>query len=238
MLQFDNDAPAMNRASMTMNAIKRYILEHGLAPGSPLPTEAVLCADLGVSRSSVREAMRKLEALDIVRSQRGSGSYVGRMSMNPLVETLVLRSALDSADGAASLGEVIAIRKALDLGIGAELVTAMKGTRNAELERLVDAMLERAQRAEGYYEEDIAFHSGLLHRLDNTMLEQLISAMWLIHQTVTPKLRPADRASMLRTAEAHRSILRACENGDLDAYAVAVEQHYAPLRDLIAGPSL
>ena len=85
---------------MTMDSIKAYILAHGLTPGSPLPTEAALCAELGVSRSSVREAMRRLEALDIVRSQRGSGSYVGDMSMRPLVETLVLRSALDVKGGA------------------------------------------------------------------------------------------------------------------------------------------
>ena len=173
---------------MTMDSIKAYILAHGLTPGSPLPTEAALCAELGVSRSSVREAMRRLEALDIVRSQRGSGSYVGDMSMRPLVETLVLRSALDVKGGASSLSEVIAIRKALDLGIGAELVAAMKGTKNPELEKLVTSMREHAEAGDTYYDDDIAFHSTLIKQLHNTMLEQLISAMWLIHQTVTPSL--------------------------------------------------
>lgn len=235
MLQNDKDAPApSNRSTMTMDAIKAYILSHGLTPGSPLPTEAVLCADLGVSRSSVREAMRRLEALDIVRSQRGSGSYVGAMSMRPLVETLVLRSALDVKGGANSLAEVIAIRKALDLGIGAELVTAMKGTQNPELEDLVATMRRRSEAGENYYDEDIAFHSALMRRLSNTMLEQLMSAMWLIHQTVTPSLRPADHEAMLAAAKAHGDILTACENGDLAAYAEAVELHYAPLRNLIS----
>ena len=37
-----------------MDAIKSYILRHGLRPGDRLPTESALCADLGVSRSSVR----------------------------------------------------------------------------------------------------------------------------------------------------------------------------------------
>ena len=57
-----------------MDAIKSYILRHGLRPGDRLPTESALCADLGVSRSSVREALRKLQALDIVTVRVGSGS--------------------------------------------------------------------------------------------------------------------------------------------------------------------
>jgi len=82
-----------------MYAIKSYILRHGLHPGDRLPTESALCADLGVSRSSVREALRKLQALDIVTVRQGSGSYVGDMSLQPLVETLVLRAALDDISG-------------------------------------------------------------------------------------------------------------------------------------------
>ncbi|WP_353065385.1 FadR/GntR family transcriptional regulator [Arcanobacterium hippocoleae] len=57
-----------------MNAVKSYILENGLKSGDPLPTEAKLCETLGVSRSSVREALRKLEALDIVTTRQGCGS--------------------------------------------------------------------------------------------------------------------------------------------------------------------
>ena len=48
-----NEAPT-TQAAATINAIKDYILQAHLKPGDPLPTEARLCADLGVSRSSVR----------------------------------------------------------------------------------------------------------------------------------------------------------------------------------------
>lgn len=217
---------------MTMNAIKSYILTHDLKPGAPLPTEAVLCADLGVSRSSVREALRKLEALDIVSSHQGRGSFVGEMSMQPLVETLLLRSALES-DGAKSLSEVVAIRRALDRGISVELVSAMKGSENPDLWTLVDRMRTKATEGRIYYEEDIAFHSGLLEYLDNDLIQQLVSAMWLIHQSVTPQLKSAGSAAMLATAQAHGDILAACEAGDIDAYRAAVDLHYAPLAALI-----
>ena len=54
------------QAETTMTAIKDFILRAGLQVGDALPTESQLCADLGVSRSSVREAVRTLVALDIV----------------------------------------------------------------------------------------------------------------------------------------------------------------------------
>src|SRR6478609_9297265 len=49
-----------------VDGIKRYILEERLRPGDPLPTEPALCEALGASRSSVREAVKILNALDIV----------------------------------------------------------------------------------------------------------------------------------------------------------------------------
>ena len=56
----------MTQSSTAIAEIKNYILAKGLHPGDALPTESQLCTDLGVSRSSVREAVRTLVALDIV----------------------------------------------------------------------------------------------------------------------------------------------------------------------------
>ena len=136
------------RSSVTMDAIKSYILRHGLRPGDHLPTESALCADLGVSRSSVREALRKLQALDIVTVRQGSGSYVGDMSLQPMVETLVLRAALDDINGVQSLHSIVETRHALDLGIALPLTRAMKGTSNPELWELVNTMTDHAHAGE------------------------------------------------------------------------------------------
>ena len=209
-----------------MDAIKSYILRHGLHPGDRLPTESALCADLGVSRSSVREALRRLQALDIVTVRQGSGSYVGDMSMQPLVETLVLRAALDEINGAQSLHAIIDTRRALDLGIAVPLTRAMKGTQNPHLWELVEAMTEYAHSGSTYLEPDIAFHSGLLAYINNELMQQLVGAMWLA---------AASRQEMEDTAEAHAAILRACEAGDVEAYTAAVDAHYAPLLAIIEG---
>ncbi|WP_376975445.1 FadR/GntR family transcriptional regulator [Arcanobacterium hippocoleae] len=222
-----------HRSKSTMNAVKSYILENGLKSGDPLPTEAKLCETLGVSRSSVREALRKLEALDIVTTRQGCGSFVGEMSMQPMVETLIIRTALQHSTGDTSLSEVVAIRRALDLGIASEIVTAMKGTENPQIWAIVETMTAKAKAGETYFREDIEFHSEMLRCLGNNLIQQLMSAMWLIHQTTIPKMKSNIDRELKNTAGAHRKMLVAAEAGDLASYIEAIEQHYAPLEQLL-----
>ena len=155
--------------------------------------------------------------------------------MQPLVETLVLRAALDEINGAQSLHAIIDTRRALDLGIAVPLTRAMKGTTNPHLWELVDIMTAQSREGATYLDQDIAFHSGLLAYLNNDLMHQLVAAMWLVHQSVTPQLAAASRQEMEDAADAHAAILRACEAGEAGAYVEAVNAHYAPLLAIIEG---
>ena len=84
-------APRKAPAWSTTDAIKQHIIDSGLGPGDLMPTETELCEALGVSRSSVREAIRTLGSLDIVEVRHGHGTFVGRMSLDPLVNGMVFR---------------------------------------------------------------------------------------------------------------------------------------------------
>lgn len=229
--------PLRTRSEVTVDAIKRYIIEHSLRAGEPLPTEARLCEDLGVSRTSVREALRRLEALDIVSSQQGKGSFVGGMSLGPMVETVVLRHALDAKAGRTALREVARTRQYLDIGMAQDLVAAMRGTENPELRGLVAKMVERVDRGETYMSEDIAFHEGLAAYLGNGLVSQLVRAMWLINQAVIPHLGPQLPEALRATAHTHSTMLDAAEAGDVEAFRRAVVEHYAPLESFIESES-
>src|SRR3954453_17592481 len=76
------------RRSTTADQIKQLILSRNLSPGDAFPTEAEPCETLDGSRLSVREAIRTLSTLDIVTVRHGHGTFVGDMSLAPLVETL------------------------------------------------------------------------------------------------------------------------------------------------------
>lgn len=216
-------------ASEAARAIKRLIIADGLHPGDSLPSEAELCEALGVSRSSIREAIRTLQTLDIVVVQHGRGTFVGQMSLQPLVETLAFRSIISPGSDFRALREVVDVRRSLDLNFAERIVEHFTGTHHEELHALVDEMVTSAQRSESFATADRQFHTLLLSEPGCEIVSQLVAAFWDVHTAVLPQLSIPTPDDIELTAKSHGDILAAAEAGDADAYRRAVDDHYAPL---------
>src|SRR6188768_3878783 len=68
--------PAMDRGKQVMQALADYVERAALKSGDRLPTERALMAALSVSRSTIREAIGRLEALGVTETRKGSGTYL------------------------------------------------------------------------------------------------------------------------------------------------------------------
>lgn len=222
-----------DRADLVMDALKQRIIEERLQPGAKLPTEAELCRELGVSRSSVREALSKLAALDIVTSQRGKGTQVANMSLSPLVESLLLRSSARAGAGTGAVESVAQLREYLDLGMAEGVVRALSGTHHDNLHEIVARMTEKALRGENFQHEDIEFHIAMTSALDNEVALEMVTALWVVHSIALRDLNDDVDELLLETAQAHKRIIQAAEDGDIFAYRGAVIDHYRPLNMII-----
>ena len=221
---------ASTQASTAINAIKDYILQSHLHPGDPLPTESQLCTDLGMSRSSVREAVRTLVALDIVEVRHGHGMFVGQISMRPMVESLVFRGLLRPGDDYRALREVVEVRATLDESLAEQVIRVWKGRRDPAIDAVVGEMEKLAAAGKTFTEQDHRFHSMLLDALPNHLFGHLTDAFWAVHTLTVPLLDAPRPEDIMRTARAHRAMLEAARAGDCDAYRAAVREHYAPLQ--------
>ncbi|MFE5409471.1 FadR/GntR family transcriptional regulator [Microbacterium sp. NPDC056569] len=233
MPSIDQRGSRMRRAT-TADQIKQLILTRNLRPGDPLPTEAELCETLDVSRSSVREAIRTLSTLDIVDVRHGHGTYVGGMSLDPMVQALVFRGVLAPDGSIEALREVVEVRLALDLAMADRVVTATAGQDLAEQQEMVDEMERRAARNDTFLEADRAFHTSLFALTGNRLAEQLVGAFWDVHTAVLPQLGLALPADIELTVRAHGDMLDAARRGDVEAYRRAVVEHYLPLQRALA----
>lgn len=216
-------------ARATTGAIKDLILARGLRPGDPMPTEAELVDELGVSRSSVREAVRTLVALDILEVRHGTGTFVGQLSLRPLVEGMVFRGVLIPGVENSMLREIVEVRTGLDLSLAPQVVAYLPGDEAADLRDCVERMKAAAAANHTFPDEDREFHLLLAERLGNALYGQLVAAFWDIHMTVAPSLGVAAQRDLDETSVAHERMLDAALAGDLPAYRDAVAAHYEPI---------
>ncbi|MDN3061035.1 MULTISPECIES: FadR/GntR family transcriptional regulator [Streptomyces] len=214
-----------------VEGIKRYILRERLRPGDPLPTEPALCEALGASRSSVREAIKILDALDIVDVRHGHGTYVGRLSLSALVESLTFRGLLSPGDDFQVLADLVDVRELFERGMAERIVSSLSGEQLDTLDSLVQTMRETgAGDGSGFVAADRAFHALLIAPVGNDLIGQLSMAFWDVYTIVAPHLDGFTHADELSTISAHQSLVDAARAEDTTAFLKALEEHYAPVR--------
>lgn len=221
-------AGAPHRSSV-VDLIKDFIVRNELRPGQPLPTESELGAELEVSRSSIREAIRTLAAFDIVEVRHGHGSYVGRLSLRALVESLAFRSLLGDSDDRKVVLDLVEIRQMLEVGMAEQIIDGVRGGLADRLTALTDAMSALAAQGRDHLEEDREFHLMLMTPLGNDLVGQFTGAFWDVHSIVLPGI-DADVPTREATVQAHRDIVEAAVAGDVDLLSAAIVRHYDPIR--------
>ena len=80
--------PAKKMFLQIVKQLRELIIDRHIQPGDKLPSERLLCEQLNVSRSSVREALRSLELLGLIETRHGGGTFLADVSGNQLVEIL------------------------------------------------------------------------------------------------------------------------------------------------------
>ncbi|MET7284357.1 FadR/GntR family transcriptional regulator [Streptomyces sp. NPDC005573] len=209
--------------------IKKLIIDRRLPPGAPLPTEPELMEFLGASRNSVREALKALQAMGIVEIRHGFGTYVGPMSLAPMIEGLAFRTVAGHHRGEDSLLQLLELREAVETGLVSRLAGRLSETHLAELDALVDRMEREAAEGRSLAGTDRAFHATLYRGLDNVLLCEVLEAFWEAFHQVRRDLADTPRDPRV-TCRQHREILRAVRSGDAVRAEEAIRDHFGGIR--------
>ncbi len=201
--------------------IKAYISNNQLKAGDALPPENDLAKQIGVSRNSVREAIKALESMGILETRHGSGVYVQAFSFEPLLNNLAYGLMGNLQD----VSELLEIRRILELAKVDAAIEQLSQEQLEHFDTILEGMRLRAERNESFPEEDRQFHRLLFKNLGNTMLLKLIDVFWMAVTNAAQHINMAD-PQPLRTYQDHVDIVRALKLKDVEKARAALDQHY------------
>lgn len=214
------------------DAIKELILAEGLVTGDPMPTEAELMERLGISRNSVREALKALQAVEIVEVRHGFGTYVGDCSLDPFADALAFRGRMSLRTDKHDLYEIMDLRQALEAGLIGQLIHVVTDDQLALLKVRLDELVAHSAQGEAGDRADRAFHEQLFAPLGSQLMSQLLRVFWDVYHDLNRELAP-DVLDPAQIADVHRAIYLAVAARDSEAAVAAMHDHFTGIRERI-----
>jgi len=223
-------------AELVANMLRQRIMDGQLEDGQLLPNQDSFVAEFGVSRPSMREALRILEAEGLITVQRGNtgGAIVHRPQARHVATTLAV---VLEANGV-TLSDVGAALQQLE-GTSAGLCARRKDRATSVVPVLRDAN-KRAREAVDdsleYVKATSDFHRGLIELSGNETIRLLVGSLestWLTHvrkwaETTTESGSFPDRDYRLQGIDAHDKITDLIKAGDVARATAMAESHFDP----------
>ncbi|MGW2944891.1 FadR/GntR family transcriptional regulator [Streptomyces sp. NPDC001226] len=213
----------MSAVEKAFHGLRHMIATGRLGPGERIPPEGELCEELGVSRGSLREAVRMLAALGVIEPRHGSGTYVSRLRPEDVIGSLSLTLELLPLPG---LLEVYEIRRVLEAHVAAQ--AAARST--PETVRTLFSLIEEMENADDpalASELDHRFHAEIARGGGNPTLASLLSVFRARSRKYQVFTLPEGSALRAKSDEDHRALAGAIADRDPVAAAGAAQAHVA-----------
>lgn len=206
----------------TYREIRKYIVQNNLQPGDLLPTEQKLCETLGVSRNVLREAIKSMELMGMVRACPGKGTEVQAFNLDFILQNVLFFQMGPQEEH--SIREMFGVRKVLELAYMRQAFHAMTEEDVRTLRSLADAMRDNWSRGVFFIQEDKDFHLTLFRSLHNDVLLSLLEAIWSVDDGFELEKK---QPHLEQTVTKHEAIVAALENHSYPAFARAMEAHFS-----------
>ncbi len=207
--------------------IERLIVEE-MKPGDKLPPERQLAESFNVSRSSIRDAIRTLEAMGLVEPRQGAGTVIRELShdsvVTPISSVLLRKRQMVS--------ELLDVRKIIEPPLAARAAQHATAEELAEMEAILRRQGEKVARGELAVEEDTEFHYSIALAADNSVVLKLLDVLMdLLRDTRERSLQVAGR--LQKSFSGHQRILAALKRRDAAAAEKAMRQHIRDIEEIV-----
>ncbi|WP_249366396.1 FadR/GntR family transcriptional regulator [Neobacillus rhizophilus] len=226
----DMQQPRKKAYEVVIDQIKESFLNGKLPPGEKLPTERELAGFFNISRTSVREALRKLEIEGFIEIRQGSGTFIKAV---PIPDSKSDFSFSIVNNKKKLIFEMLELRRVLE--VECAFLASLRATTD-DLEQILDS-LELMRNSNDDVElglrADVNFHKNIVRASHNSIFLQLIQSLSeRMEDTIraTRKLRLTDSESVEDTFDEHKQIYLAIATGDSLLAKQLMEKHISQIR--------
>ena len=191
-----------------------------IRPGQQLPTERDLAATLQVSRPSVREALRGLQILGVVKARQGGGLFVTSLEAAEILQPLQMLITLTEENFEALHESRVAVEGAMGRLIAQRIDTATI----VRLRKMVEVQKELLANPVAFRVSDMEFHRTLGAVLNNPFLERISEALYVLGMEYR-KIAWETRGVLARSVADHQQIIDALETRDGAKVEAAMVRH-------------
>lgn len=201
--------------------IKSYIIANNLRPGDPLPSEGELAQQLDISRNSVREAVKALEALGILEARAGSGLFVRNFTFDSILDNLPygILFAMEQLDN------LVEIRFHIEYGMMERVSQECTEEQLSHLHQILDRWRVLAEQGQYSAADDRLFHRILYENVDNPICLQILDIFWVIFRHAQTEADLPDMHDPMRTFLIHERLVRALQGRDVVRMRALIIEH-------------
>jgi len=198
-----------------------------LTPGALLPSERELASTFGVARSSLRQAMKVLEAMGVVVQKVGDGTYLSNDGTYVLSVPMDFLFLLDDI----SVRDLMELRLMLEPALAAKAAERATAEHIQTLKQSIRDMQENGISAEEIAAADLLFHGTIFRATGNALGSRLFHT---IHRALFSMIASTAQVVQVdHTVQFHRPILDAIEQRNSNAAATCMTEHLEDARDLL-----
>ncbi|MCA0872982.1 FadR family transcriptional regulator [Seohaeicola saemankumensis] len=192
--------PRRNLTQEVVEALRKRIHSGELVPGDKLPTEQMLIAEYGVSRTVIREAISGLKADGLLNSRQGAGVFVQEPSRQD--EAIALLSG--NPKTIASVIEALELRAAVEIGAAELAAQRCSPAQEAEIFSRFSAFRQKVLAGERSEDEDFAFHVAIAEATNN---RRFVDFLTLMGRNTIPRSELREKANLNRDPDLENRIL-------------------------------
>lgn len=201
------------------------IVTGALRPGEVLPPEGELSQQFGVSRTVIRESVKRVEEKGLVVVAQGRGTTVNPPNMWNILDPVVLSAMVDHDDSLGVLDELSVVRGSLEASMARAAAQRQTPDRSATLRAVFDETLRRMDNVDAYNEADAEFHYAIMEQSGNRLAANITRILFARARESSRFTGIPGADQMHHAVDEHRAILEAIVAGDGDAAAQAMADH-------------